>query len=376
MSVIKFMKSLRHPKSIFIWLFLAMWMFSCPEDPCDGCVEDIIPGEYDPTAYDFQFPEWLPEFEIPEGNPMTVEGIALGRKLFYETDLSGNRDLSCASCHQLEFSFSDNIPFSLAGNGQMTSRAAMALVNLGFNETNLLWDGRAQTLEEQVLQAVEDPLMLDGNWVTILDRLTVEEEYQQMFRAAFGVEKKSEITKEHVAKAIAQFERTLVSYNSRYDQVVWENDGWFSNEEERGRSLFFKEDDQQVEHPGCSHCHIAKYFTDHSFRNNGIDGPPSLSDFEDLGRGGVTGVYFDNGKFRVPTLRNIEMTAPYMHDGRFETLEEVLDHYSEGGHDLENEDPNIRPFTLSETQKQDMISFLKTLTDTVFLNNPDFKNPF
>lgn len=367
---------MHHPKNILFWLFLAVWVMACPEDPCDGCVDDIIPGEYNPVAYDYSFPDWLPEFPVPADNPTSDEGVALGRKLFYDTDLSANRDLSCGSCHQLEKSFSDDLPFSLAGDGELTSRSAMALVNLGFNETGFLWDGRVQSLEEQVLLAVEDPKMLNADWIEVIDRITYDQEYQQMFRAAFGVERKSEIEKEHVVRAIAQFERTLVSNNSRYDKVIWENQGWFTNEEERGRALFFKEDDQTVEHPGCSHCHIAKYFTDHSFRNNGLDNPPTLEGFADPGRGGVTGVSFDNGKFRVPTLRNIEMTAPYMHDGRFESLEEVLDHYSAGGHDLENEDPNIRPFTLTESQKQDMIAFLKTLTDTVFLNNPDFKNPF
>ncbi len=370
------MNKLHHPGNMLLGLFLTIGLFSCPEDPCDGCIDDIIPGEYNPVAYQFGFPDWLAEFPVPEDNPMTFEGIALGRKLFYDTDLSGNRSLSCSSCHQLELSFSDGQPLSLGGNGQLTSRGAMALVNLGFNDNGFFWDGRASSLEEQVLEAVEDPQMMNGDWIDIVETITFDAAYRQMFKAAFGVERKSEITKEHFAKAIAQFERTLVSFNSRYDKVIWENQGWFTNEEERGRAWFFKEDDQSAEHPGCSHCHIAKYFTDNSFRNNGLDNPPTLADYEDPGRGGVSGVYFDNGKFRVPTLRNIEMTAPYMHDGRFETLEEVLDHYSAGGHDVENEDPNIRPFTLTETQKQDMISFLKTLTDTTFIKNPAFKSPF
>lgn len=367
-----------HPfKLIILGLFLSVWLLSCPDKPCNGCIiDDTIEGTYNPTPFTFQFPGWLPVFDIPEYNPMSEEGIALGRRLFYDPLLSASGTLSCSSCHQAALFFTSGTALNVGDSGLQGNRSAPSLVNLGFNEDGLMWDGRATTLESQVLMAVQDPYMLNADWEEVTSRLARDDMYPVLFRNAFGIEKRSEITPELVASAIAQFERTLVSFDSRYDKVVWENQGWFLNEEERGRAFFFKEDSQIVEHPGCSHCHIAKYFTDNSYRNNGLDGPPTLSDFSDPGRGGVTGDLYDNGKFKVPTLRNIEMTAPYMHDGRFETLEEVLDHYSAGGHDVVNEDPNIRPFSLTEMQKQDMISFLKTLTDTTFLNQPGFKSPF
>jgi cytochrome c peroxidase len=356
---------------------MAILVFSCPEKPCEDCLpDDVIIADYNPTPFNFNFPDWLIEFDIPADNPMTQEGIALGRQLFYDPILSSSQTMSCNSCHQLENSFTGGKAFNIGDSGMEGTRSSMALINLGFSDNGFNWDGKASTLEEQAINAVKDPLMLNANWSLVISRLKADVNYPVLFREAFGIERKNEMTQALAAKAIAQFERTLVSFNSRYDKVVWNNEGWFLNEEERGKSLFFKEDSQIEEHPGCSHCHIAKYLTDNTFKNNGIDNPGNLSDFSDLGRGGVTGNLYDNGKFKVPTLRNIEMTAPYMHDGRFATLEEVLDHYSEGGHGAENEDINIRPFILTEMQKQDMISFLKTLTDTTFLHNPALESPF
>ena len=250
----------------------------------------------------------------------------------------------------------------------------MSLVNLAFRNNGFFWDGRSETLEEQALIPVEDHLEMNDSWENVVSKLQRNEAYPPMFRQAFGIDKKSEITKELVVKAIAQFERTLVSGYSRFDRVVWMNEGWFTDSEERGKKLFFFE--PVTDHPGCSHCHFDPLFTDNSFKNNGLDSVGDLTEFKDLGRGGVNNNSYDNGRFKVPTLRNIDLTAPYMHDGRFATLEEVLDHYSAGGHNVINEDVNILPFALTEQQKADMIAFLKTLTDTDFINNPDFSNPF
>jgi cytochrome c peroxidase len=227
------------------------------------------------------------------------------------------------------------------------------------------------------MAAVELPVELNESWPNVLEKLRNSDRYPPLFRKAFGIESRSEITEELTAKAIGQFVRTLVSGQARFDQVVWLNDGWLNESEERGRRLFFLEQmDQTEQHPGCSHCHFNPLYTNHDFKNNGLDNVSDLNNFPDLGRGSVSNNLYDNGKFKVPTLRNIAATAPYMHDGRYATLEEVIEHYSAGGHGVANEDVNIRYFDLTEQQKQDMINFLKTLTDEDFLTNPDFGNPF
>lgn len=343
-------------------------------------VEELpIQAAYDPIAYELEIPEWLPSMEIPADNPMTKQGIALGRMLFFDPIMSIDSSISCASCHFPERSFVDNEQFSLGVNGAIGKRNAMALANVGFYESGLFWDGRVNTLEEQAILPIEDHLEMNDSWENVESKLRRHKDYPKLFREAFGIELASEITKDLAVKAISQFERTLISGNSRYDRIVNANDldaGFPTDAEERGIRLFFFELAQQDEHPGCSHCHGGPLFTDNRYINNGIDSVLTLNDFEDLGRGAITGKRGDNGKFRVPTLRNIELTAPYMHDGRFETLEEVLEHYSSGGHFADNLDANIRPFTLTERDQKDLLAFLKMLTDTTFVNNEDFKSPF
>ncbi len=343
---------------------------------CEDCPEDdLISGAYNPTPYNLEVPTWMPKPFIPADNPLTKEGIALGRMLFYDPILSSDGSMSCASCHQQEKAFTDGQPKSAGVLGMLGKRSSMSLANLAFNTSGLFWDGRSTTLEEQALLPVEDHIELNENWSNVEEKLRKHENYPTLFRQAFGIDKKSQITRNLAVKAIAQFERTLVSGNSKYDRVVWLNEGWFTDEEERGRQLFFFEP-TYPNHPGCSHCHFNPLFTDNNFHNNGLDAVPNLDAFADAGRGAVTKNRFDNGKFRVPTLRNIELTAPYMHDGRFQTLEEVLDQYASGGHGVENENPNIIAFPLTVQQKQDLIAFLKALTDTSFVNNPSFSKPF
>ncbi len=343
---------------------------------CEDCPEDdLIGGSYSPMPYNLEIPAWMPTPFIPADNPLTKEGVALGRRLFYDPILSSDGSMSCASCHQQEKAFTDGQAKSPGVLGILGKRSSMSLANLAFNTSGLFWDGRSATLEEQALLPVEDHVELNENWSNVEEKLRKHQEYPILFRQAFGIDKKSQITRNLAVKAIAQFERTLVSGNSKYDRVVWLNEGWFTDEEERGRQLFFFEP-AYPNHPGCSHCHFNPLFTDNNFHNNGLDAVSNLDAFADAGRGVVTKNRFDNGKFRVPTLRNVELTAPYMHDGRFQTLEEVLDQYATGGHGVENENPNIIAFPLTEQQKQDLIAFLKALTDTSFVNNPSFSKPF
>ena len=341
-------------------------------------VEDIripIEATYEPVDYALNIPQGLPEMEIPADNPLTVAGVELGRHLFFDPILSLDSTISCASCHLPELGFSDPNQFSLGVNGATGTRNAMSLVNVGFFTKGLFWDGSVQTLEEQALMPVEDHREMNEAWPNVINKLQKHERYPRMFREAFGIEYTDAITKDLAVKAIAQFERTLISGNSRYDQVLWGDGVFLEDDELNGRDLYFFELSQQNDHPGCSHCHNGPLLTDNRFVNNGLDSVANLSAFTDIGRGKVTGL-FDNGKFRVPSLRNIALTAPYMHDGRFETLEEVIDHYVTGGHYADNIDANMRSFTITEQEKKDLIAFLKTFTDEEFVNNPNFKSPF
>ncbi len=350
------------------------------EEPpvCDGCEDDDkIEGEYNPEPYDLVVPDWFPPPAIPSDNPLTKAGVALGRQLFYDPILSVDGTVSCATCHQQEKAFTDGLKVSKGVDQREGNRSAMSLVNMAYNVNGFFWDGRVATLEQQALIPIEDHREMNEDWNNVEKKLRAHDQYPQRFLEAFGITEKSAITRDLVVKAISQFERILISANSRYDRIAWLNEGWPTDAEERGRQLFFVEPFQQLDnHPGCSHCHGVPYFTDNLFRNNGLDSVATLNDFADAGRGEANGNLYDNGKFRVPTLRNIALTAPYMHDGRFETLEEVLEHYSRGGHGIENEDPNIQAFPLSDQDKKDLIAFLNMLTDTTFLKNPAFSNPF
>lgn len=387
-QIVKTGKNMGHNKKLFTYgiglmMLTLLTLEGCnkPEDPkpaCSNCSEDdgTISGVYAPVDYVLILPDWMPSPNIPEDNPLTEAGVALGRQLFYDPILSADSSQSCSSCHIQSLAFTDGEQVSTGIRGLTGRRNAMSLVNLGYNARGFFWDGRSLSLEEQALDPIEDHLEMDNTWEEVEKDLRAHPEYPQRFRSAFGIDNKDQLTRDLVVKAIAQFERTLISYQSRYDNVIWERQGFPTDSEQRGIELFFIEENQSVAHPGCSHCHFNPHFTDHGFKNNGLDSVASLEAFNDLGRGGANNNIFDNGKFRVPSLRNVALTAPYMHDGRFNTLEEVLESYALGGHGVINEDPNIRPFSLSERDKQDLLNFLHMLTDSSFIDNPAFSNPF
>lgn len=366
----------------FYYFLLLGWIFlpSCKKEPlvCSDCLEDLEfkNALWDTTPYLLNVPTWLPRPIIPSDNSLTIKGVALGRRLFYDPLLSKDSTQSCSSCHSLEKSFTDGLALSIGEMGLSVNRNSMALVNLAYNTRGFFWDGRVNTLENQVLHPIEDPLEMNNKIQEVELRLRRSKLYPRLFKEAFGITSKSDITIDLLAKAIAQFERTLISGNSRYDQIIWGQKGFPNEDEARGIELFFIEFAGNLQHPGCSHCHFNPLFTDNQFRNNGLDYVASLLDFKDPGRRNATQNINDSGRFRVPTLRNIALTAPYMHDGRFKTLEEVLVHYEKGGHGVINEDPNLLPFKLSERDKKDLIAFLNMLTDSSFLNNKDFSNPF
>lgn len=344
-------------------------------DPDDSLTD--IP--YNPVAYELILPESFPEMEHPADNPQTVDGVALGRKLFFDPVLSADSTIACASCHRPELSFTDGRALSAGVDGRLGRRSAMSLLNVGFYEpAGLFWDGRSKSLELQALDPIVDPNEMANTWEEVEHRMKRSERYPELFRKAFGIENTSEITRDHVVKAIAQFERTLVSSgDSDFDRFN-RNEYALDDEAQTGFELFFDDIFPDAE---CGHCHNVILFTTNEFKNNGLDPVQSVDDYVDKGLGEVTGNRLDNGKFRIPTLRNIHLTAPYMHDGRFETLEEVLDHYNSGGHHVANQDEDnvdnlMMPQGLSERNKQQIIAFLSALTDSTFIKNPEFQNPF
>lgn len=351
---------------------------ACNDDkPMMNEGKDLSLINYDPIPYEINQVINFPVMEIPEDNPMTEAGVDLGRHLFYDPILSADSTLSCSGCHLPEGSFTDNKALSKGIDGIEGKRSSMSLLNVGYYLNGLFWDGRTDTLEDQAILPVEDVVELHNDWNDVEDKLRDIDLYQKKFRAAFGIENSLEITRDLAAKAIAQFERSLVSSGrSRYD--LWKMGVVeFTEQELDGFSLFFDLPGDDLPDAQCFHCHIDPLFTDNTYKNNGIEYVANLEDFADLGRGAFTGNRFDNGKFRVPTLRNIEYSAPYMHDGRFITLEEVVDEYNRGGHGVENEDQNLKePFGLNDEHITSLLAFIKTLSDTTFINDPRHQNPW
>lgn len=339
---------------------------------CGGDLEDI---EYSPEEYEIaeELYENLGPFPNPPDNILTYEGIKLGQFLFYDPILSKDNSMSCSSCHHPDKAFTDGVALSTGVDGLMTPRSSMSLINSAYYTKGLFWDGRVQSLEEQALLPVEDEIELHETWPNVIEKLKAHHNYPKMFREAFGIEDSEEITKELAAKAISQFQRIILSGNSRFDK--WPEKTTFSDEELLGYDTFF-DVNPLLKDGECGHCHNDPLFTTNQYFDNGIQNAPTIADYSDPGKGGITNVDSDYGKMRAPTLRNIELTAPYMHDGRFETLEEVVEHYNSGGHANVNQDILVFPLNLTEDQKVGLVAFMKTLTDTTYLSLELLQNPF
>ncbi len=321
-----------------------------------------------PTPYELAKPSYFPSrTNIPEDNPMTEEGVELGRKLFYDARLSGRDGTdgirSCSSCHHQEHSFE-------YGSATNTHHAMLPLINLAWNRTGLGWNGGVTTLEDMVLAAVTSPVEINADTTQVVKYLQRATDYPELFEKAFG---SRHITFVNVEKAIAQFVRSMVSADSKFDRyLLGEED--LTEDEMAGYELFCTEDGAD-----CFHCHGGgglALMTTNLFYNNGLD--DEFNDPED--RSAVTGSHWDRGAYKVPTLRNIAVSAPYMHDGRFATLDEVIDFYSEGVKDSENINPLMHHVMdggvqLTPREKAQLKAFLKTLTDDSFLNNPDYSRP-
>ncbi len=311
----------------------------------------------------------------PNNNPVTDWGATLGRVLFYDSNLSANNTISCASCHLQEAGFSDPEVFSEGFDGGLTGRNSMGLSNSRFYENGLFfWDERAESLEEQVLMPIQDEVEMGLTLTELVIKVEEQPYYPILFERVYGNE---EVTSDRIALALSQFVRSIVSYQSKYDegrvQVNRPDDDFpnFSELENLGKRLFFSRETE------CSSCHTSDMFVGDEARNNGLD-----EILTDLGLGEVAGRNQDNGKFKTGSLRNIELTAPYMHDGRFETLEDVVEHYNSGVQDsptLDNRlQRNGRPvrMNLSDQEKAALVAFMKTLTDYELIEDEKFSNPF
>ena len=307
----------------------------------------------------------------PPDNALTDAGAALGRVLFYDTRLSANGTVSCGSCHVQANAFADPNRFSKGFAGRLTDRHAMTIVDLRYYQAGrFFWDERAGNLEEMVLLPIENRIEMGQQLKTVVGTIARDERYAELFRGAFG---DAEATERRIGNAIAQFIRAMVSYRSKYDagrsQAETAHDDFenFTPQENRGKALFLR---------NCANCHLPVQDA-HFFMpvptNNGVDVDYRYSDG---GVGEVTLRGHQLGSFKSPTLRNVEVTGPYMHDGRFATLAEVVDHYSDRFKAHPNLDPRIRPLNFTPSEKKSLIAFLETLTDRAFLSDPKFSNPW
>jgi cytochrome c peroxidase len=352
---------------------------------------------YSPTITDLDIPLYFPD---ADSTVITEEVFQLGRHLFYERRLSRNNTVSCASCHQQDKAFTDGRAFSVGLNGEQTARGAMAIVNLAFEDI-FFWDGRSPSLEDQALQPIEDHIEMDLTLAEAIARLDSIYLYDSLFFHAYG---DTIVSAQKIARALATFERGIISKDSKFDKYK-RGEASLSPEEQLGLNLF-------TTHPGtywdpvnqinifrrggnCGDCHTTVLFSkligNQGMKNNGLEFDDTRTDD---GYFGVTGKDGDRGKFKTPSLRNIELTAPYMHDGRFNTLEEVLDHYNDHvkvSSTLDilmfvNNDPQqqgiISPdgkfiqLGLTQNEKDAIVAFLKTLTDEELIVNPRYSNPF
>lgn len=368
-------------------LFVLLLAQSCKKD------ETIVNGEDDALAalnlpsqaFNYAMPG-LPAFysmqptvgadNTPAANPVTNAGATLGRVLFYDKNLSKNRTISCASCHQAAHGFSDPEILSKGFEGGNTGRHSMALANARYyNNGRFFWDERANTLEDQVLRPIQDEVEMGLTLNEATQRIGAQKYYPLLFKNAFG---DAQITADRTSKALAQFVRSMVSYTSKYDlgraQVNNPNDPFpnFTTQENNGKQLFF------APNIGCAACHGTDAFVGPGSRNNGLDATTI-----DRGVGLTNNDPALDGAFKTTSLKNIALSAPYMHDGRFKTLEEVIEHYNSGVKNHPNLSPplrlpdnGVRRLNLNQNQKDALVAFLKTLSDPTMLGDEKFSTPF
>jgi cytochrome c peroxidase len=353
-------------------LMLIILVHACRSDDDAGANNPL----YDETPYAFQgaFPPFrFPAMDIPADNPITAKSVELGRMLFYDPIISIDSSLSCAGCHNPQFNFTDNgLAFSTNALGQSTARISMPLINSGWITKGFFWDGRAATLEDAVLDAIINEHHPD--WTASINAMMDSEEYKRLYAQAF---KNAKVNELNTVKAIASFIRIMISQDAKIDKF-FRGQYQFTELEAFGFDSLFNS-----EKGDCFHCHgFYPFLTDNDFHNNGVQaGVTNIQQFPEKGLGLTTGKPEDYGKVKTPTLRNLIFSAPYMHDGRFETLDDVIEFYSSGLHASPTIDPLMKNVDqggvqLNAYQKEALKAFLLTFTDSVFINNPEYANPF
>lgn len=314
-------------------------------------------GDAPPEADWLAVPSHFPRLPSPKDNELTRERAALGRELFFDKRLSRDESVSCASCHVQAHAFSDREPLSRGVYGRKGHRNAPGLMNLAWGRS-FLWDGSAPSLESQVLVPLTNPAEMDMTLVEVQERLEKDARLSSMFADAYG-EAPNDLS---IARALASFLRTMVSGESAWDRFRRGDDSALGEPAKRGLATF------EGDRARCFHCHVGFNFTSETYRNNG----PDPND-PDIGRARFTQDELDRGKFKVPTLRNVAVSAPYMHDGSIATLPEVIETYARGGRGHPNTDPLIVPLALTQEEREELLAFLESLTDEEFLSDPRFQ---
>lgn len=353
---------------LFSILIATVLIYSCKKD-YEVIEEHNVPVQLQTGNF--------PEPNIAEDNKLTKAGVQLGRMLFYEKALSRDGSMSCASCHNQQTAFSDTNRFSIGINNMPGGRQAMAVFNMAWNTNGFFWDGRSILLRHQSLKPIQDPLEMDETLATVVTKLQGDALYRNQFQYAFGTEQIDTLL---IAKALEQFMYSIVSNQSKYDKYL-AGAAELTEQEERGRFLFFTEYNPAFPNASgadCQHCHGGANFENDRYMNNGLD---TDAQFTDMGRFDVTNNAADRAKFKVTSLRNIELTPPYMHDGRFNTLEEVVEHYNDVTNSttldatFQQQLPN-GGLQLTTADKAALVAFLKTLTDKTLATNSDYSSPF
>lgn len=328
-------------KKLGILFFFFIALASCKKYATDNIKEENV------SLFINDLPFWAPKPIIPEDNPLTIKKVELGKMLFQDKILSRNNDLSCSSCHNGNLAFAQNIALPIGDENAIGFRNSPSLINTVYNK-NFFKDGGVKSLELQVLVPLETHFEFNLSTSEAVERLKNNEFYNSAFFQVFG----NEPDVFGLTRAIAAYERTLVDFSTKYDKVIFEKTAYFTKEELKGFNLF---------QANCVSCHDGINFTNQQYYNTGF-----TENISDLGRFRITRDSSDIGKFKTPNLRNVATTFPYMHDGRINTLEEVIEHYSNGGEvDSKSE---LKPMNFSAEQKNQLIAFLKTLTSTKYVN--------
>lgn len=335
-------------KILFLLFCICTMFYSCKKDPVITITEYEI----------MDIPVGFPLVNFPSDNNFTKERWELGKQLFFDKQLSNNNTVSCASCHKQEFAFSDNVALSLGDNNAIGTSNAPTLANVTYHPY-FTRAGGVPTLEMQILVPIQEHNEFNTNIVEVIEKLKQNSSFQKMAQTAYNRDVDAFV----ITRALATFERSLISGNSRFDEYYYKGKTTALNEsEQRGYVLF------NSSKTNCSQCHSGFNFTNYAFENNGL-----YINYADSGRMRLTQLAQDRAKFKVPTLRNIALTAPYMHNGSFATISDVIEHYNNGGKNHINKSNFVKPLLLNTQEKQDLINFLHSLTDNTFIQNKNFK---